>query len=324
MFNLDAKIVDWEVEPGKIVKGWSYNGQIPGPLVRVRAGQPFVVDVINDSAEEDLVHWHGLPVSTQADGAAEEGRPYVMPKGQLRVNFTPNPAGNRWYHTHIMAMDNMARGAYTGQFGFLYIEPKKEPGAYDQEHVLAARHWEAKILHRGDPQNDWTVDYDSATLGTHSLGHGEPIRVKKGQRVMFRFLNASATRDINLALPGHKFHVVALDGNPVPNPADVDVLTVYDPFTVVSLMQIEDMGFCAKGDAGPFAASGALAHDSGVLPFNTHGGLLSHAYVLGIAHVVECVKQLRGTAAAQVPGCEIAVYGGYTGHMASTLVLGKA
>ena len=50
-------------------------------------------------------------------------------------------------------------------------------------------------------------------------------------------------------------------------PADVDVLTVYDPFTVVSLMQIEDMGFCAKGDSGPFAASGALAHDSGVLPF---------------------------------------------------------
>jgi len=106
-------------------------------------------------------------------------------------------------------------------------------------------------------------------------------------------------------------------------PADVDVLNVYDPFTVVSLMQIEDMGFCPKGEAGPFAASGALAHDSGVLPFNTHGGLLSHAYVLGIAHVVECVKQLRGEAAAPVPGCEVAVYGGYTGHMASTLVLGR-
>jgi hypothetical protein len=66
-----------------------------------------------------------------------------------------------------------------------------------------------------------------------------------------------------------------------------------------------------------------LHHDAGKLPFNTHGGLLSHAYVLGIAHVVECVKQLRGAAAAQVPDCEVAVYGGYTGHMASTLVLTK-
>ncbi len=106
-------------------------------------------------------------------------------------------------------------------------------------------------------------------------------------------------------------------------PADVDVLTVYDPFTVVSLMQIEDMGFCAKGDVGRFVEGDTLLHDSGRLPFNTHGGLLSHAYVLGIAHVVECVKQLRGTAGAQVPDCEVAVYGGYTGHMASTLVLGR-
>jgi acetyl-CoA acetyltransferase len=106
-------------------------------------------------------------------------------------------------------------------------------------------------------------------------------------------------------------------------PADVDVLTVYDPFTVVSLMQIEDMGFCPKGDAGAFAEGDALHHDGGVLPFNTHGGLLSHAYVLGIAHVVEIVKQLRGTAPAQVPDCDIAVYGGYTGGTASTLILTK-
>ncbi len=106
-------------------------------------------------------------------------------------------------------------------------------------------------------------------------------------------------------------------------PADVDVLTVYDPFTVVSLMQIEDMGFCPKGDAGAFAEGDALHHDGGVLPFNTHGGLLSHAYVLGIAHVVEIVKQLRGTAPAQVPDCDVAVYGGYTGGTASTLILTK-
>ena len=80
------------------------------------------------------------------------------------------------------------------------------------------------------------------------------------------------------------------------------MLTVYDPFTVVSLMQIEDMGFCPKGEAGAFVEGDTLLHDAGKLPFNTHGGLLSHAYVLGIAHVVECVKQLRGTAPAQVPG----------------------
>ncbi|HEX5614966.1 MAG TPA: thiolase family protein [Acidimicrobiia bacterium] len=107
------------------------------------------------------------------------------------------------------------------------------------------------------------------------------------------------------------------------SPADVEVLALYDPFTIVTLMQIDDMGFCDRGGAADLAARGGLRHDSGMLPTNTHGGLLSHAYVLGIAHVVELVEQLRGTAHAQVPDCEVAVYGGYTGHMASTLVLTK-
>ena len=105
-------------------------------------------------------------------------------------------------------------------------------------------------------------------------------------------------------------------------PADVDVLCCYDPFTVVALMQIEDMGFCPKGEGGPFVTGGTLRHD-GALPFNTHGGLLSHAYVLGIAHVVEIVKQLRGCADAQVDGATVGVYGGYTGPQASTLVLAE-
>jgi acetyl-CoA acetyltransferase len=104
-------------------------------------------------------------------------------------------------------------------------------------------------------------------------------------------------------------------------PADVDVLTLYDPFTIVALMQIEDMGFCPKGEGGRFVEGTRLHYDGGVLPYNTHGGMLSHAYVLGIAHVVEVVRQLRGEAAAQVPDAEVGVYGGYTGPQASTLVL---
>src|SRR6516225_514320 len=104
-------------------------------------------------------------------------------------------------------------------------------------------------------------------------------------------------------------------------PADVDVLTVYDPFTVVGLMQIEDIGFCQKGEVGSFVEGGSLHFDGGVLPYNTHGGLLSHAYVLGIAHVVEVVRQLRHEAAAQVPDAQVGVYGGYTGPQASTLIL---
>jgi acetyl-CoA acetyltransferase len=104
-------------------------------------------------------------------------------------------------------------------------------------------------------------------------------------------------------------------------PSDVDVLTLYDPFSIVALMQIEDMGFCEKGGASEFVAGTNLQYDSPGLAYNTHGGLLSHAYVLGISHVNELVRQLRGEAANQVSDANVGVYGGYTGHMASTLIL---
>jgi acetyl-CoA acetyltransferase len=108
-------------------------------------------------------------------------------------------------------------------------------------------------------------------------------------------------------------------------PADVDVLASYDPFTILALMQIEDMGFCKKGEGGPFALDNRLDYRStrrrGGLPYNTHGGLLSHAYLLGICHVIELVRQLRGTAANQVEDARCAVFGGYTGGDTGTLVL---
>jgi FtsP/CotA-like multicopper oxidase with cupredoxin domain len=74
------------------------------------------------------------------------------------------------------------------------------------------------------PDNGLEVMYHAATLGDRLLGHGEPIRVKYGERVLFRLLNASASMGITLALPGHRFTVIALDGNPVPTPTAVDVL----------------------------------------------------------------------------------------------------
>jgi acetyl-CoA acetyltransferase len=106
--------------------------------------------------------------------------------------------------------------------------------------------------------------------------------------------------------------------------AEVDVLECYDPFTFTTLSSLEDLGFCAKGEGAPFLESTSLRFDGGGLPAQTHGGLLSHAYVHGIAHVVELVRQLRRQAAAQVPGAEIGIYAGVTGAEAGVLVLRRA
>ena len=109
------------------------------------------------------------------------------------------------------------------------------------------------------------------------------------------------------------------------HPQQLDVIGVYDCFSITALMQIEDMGFCKKGEGGAFIQNRRLHVErpraQGGIPCNTHGGLLSHAYVLGIAHVVELVKQLRGVAVNQVTDCTLAAYAGFTADEGATLIL---
>jgi len=88
-------------------------------------------------------------------------------------------------------------------------------------------------------------------------------------------------------------------------PADVDVAQIYDHFSGLVLLQLEDFGFCARGEGGPFAESGALAWPQGSLPTNTHGGSLSEAYLHGLNHVVEGVRALRGESSCPVEGAEV-------------------
>jgi FtsP/CotA-like multicopper oxidase with cupredoxin domain len=220
-----------ELAPGKTIKTTGYNGKVPGPVLRLREGRPVTINVINDAGYPDIVHWHGLYLPAVQDGATEEGSP-IIPVGQSHLySFTPKPAGTRWYHSHAMAMTDLTRSTYSGEFGFLIVEPAAgDPGRYDREVLLAARRWEGEWVSMQDlrkgppPDNGLEVMYRSATLGERMLGHDEPIRVRQGERILFRLLNASATMDVTLALPGHRFTVIALDGNPVPTQASVEVL----------------------------------------------------------------------------------------------------
>ena len=237
-----------ELAPGHVVRTVGYNGDAPGPLLRLREGQQTTIKIINATDVPELVHWHGLFVPSEVDGAMEEGTPMVTPGESASYTFTAKPAGTRWYHSHAMAGKDLRRSLYSGQFGFLYIEPRNDPGRYDQEVFIAMHHWEPSFASMQDvrkgppPDNGLEVAYKSASFNGKALGHGEPVRVRQGQRVLFRLLNASATDDVMLALPGHRFTVLALDGNPVPSPQAIDTLMLAPAERIDAVVEMNNPG----------------------------------------------------------------------------------
>jgi len=106
---------------------------------------------------------------------------------------------------------------------------------------------------------------------------------------------------------------------------DIDVALLYDHFTPMVLMQLEEYGFCKRGEGGPFVESGAIRYGTGSIPVNTHGGQLSEAYIIGMTHVREGVEQMRGSAVNQVKDAEFAlVTGGPASIPVSGLILRRA
>lgn len=246
-----------EIGKGVTIKTLAYNGQVPGPLLRLREGVPVTIDVTNAGPTPDLVHWHGLAIDSINDGAMEEGSPMIASKATQRYSFTPKPSGTRWYHSHAGAFDNLTASTYSGQFGFLLIEGSEQPAHYDQEINLAIHHWEPSFVPMVETMREQSsnmpltpgsdVGYKYATINGHMLGNGEPVRVKQGQRVLFRLLNASATENVVLALPGHQFKIIAMDGNPVPNPKSVEVLSLAVAERVDAIVEMNSPGVWVLG-----------------------------------------------------------------------------
>jgi FtsP/CotA-like multicopper oxidase with cupredoxin domain len=267
-FTLQIAPMLVELAPQVVISTIGYNNKVPGPLLRMREGQPVTVDVVNDTDVPEYVHWHGLFVPSEVDGAEEEGTPPVPPHGGRRYHFVAKPAGSRWYHSHTAAMMDLHRGSYTGQFGFLMIDSASDPGLYDQEVFLALREWQyflsmadqdemAADPHDPTPekpaqpdlrQNGLEVSAPLYSINDKMLGAGDPLRVQPGQRVLMHLLNASAAQIHRVALPGHKFQVIALDGNPVPAPQPVDVIEIAPGERVDAIVEMNNPGVWILGE----------------------------------------------------------------------------
>ena len=280
-----------ELGRDRILSTTTYNGQFPGPLLRFQEGQPVTVAIHNDTDTPEQLHWHGQFLPTDVDGSAEEGTPFIPPHGMRRITFTPRPAGLRFYHTHNRAGADLHAGQYSGQVGPVYVEPRHEPGSYDREVFLVLKEFEPSLSRGGDmamnflaparrvkeleaageaamkaslakgAPHGYEVGYRSFSINGRMLGHGEPVRVKEGERVLFHILNGSATEIRSLALPGHSFRVVALDGNPVPTPAQVPVLWLGTAERVSAIVEMTRPGVWVLGDL----ADDDRAHGMGIV-----------------------------------------------------------
>src|SRR5271156_1931329 len=176
-FTLDIAPYSLQISAKHTVKTTAYNGQVPGPLLRFKEGQPVTIDVTNHTANEEVVHWHGLFLPPDVDGAMEEGARMIPAGGSARYTFTPRPSGFRWYHTHTFAGEDLKKGQYTGQHGFLLIESRENPARYDQEFFLALHDWDGQLMGSGD--GSMNPAYDFSTINGKVLGYGEPLRVKQ-------------------------------------------------------------------------------------------------------------------------------------------------
>jgi FtsP/CotA-like multicopper oxidase with cupredoxin domain len=222
-YTLHIKSSPIEIAPRRIVSAIAYNGQFPGPLLRFKENRPVTVDIFNETDTPEQLDWHGQKVGVDVDGAAEEGTPPIPAQGMRRISFTPNPSGLRFYHTHDRAGANLAAGRYGGEVGPVYIEPAQDPGRYDREIFLVLKDFEPTFRRGGDMNRDfltpaqvnpelkgigessmkaslakgrphgYEVGYRSFTINRRMLGHGEPLRVKAGDRLRLHVLNGSAT-----------------------------------------------------------------------------------------------------------------------------------
>jgi len=277
-YTLTMAVKPIELAPNHIISTTTYNGQFPGPLLRFQEGRQVTIDIHNETDTPEQLHWHGQLVSTEVDGAAEEGTPFIPPHGSRRISFTPRPSGYRFYHTHVRAKDDLSRGQYNGLVGPVYIEPKSHAGNYDREVFLTLKEFEPTYSRGGDMAMDFLspattvkelkdtgegamqaslaqgmphgfeVGYGSFTINGRMLGHGEPIRVRPGERVLFHVLNGSATEIRSLALPGHSFSVVAMDGNPLPRPVRVPGLWLGTAERVSAIVEMNHPGVWVMGD----------------------------------------------------------------------------
>jgi len=242
-FRLSASPATVNLGFGRDFAAWTYNGEVPGPEIRVREGEVIRVVLKNYLPEETTIHWHGVPVPYLMDGVPNVTQNAVAPGETFIYEFEAKPAGSFIYHSHVNYQLDQ------GLYGALIIEPSRQDDSYDREYTLVLEDWVMRdgggtaATQRRPPMgmmggmmrgrrgsripDDPLLEpvYDGYAVNGRVYPETSPLAVATGDRVKLRILNASSATIYDLSLAGHALTITYADGNPV-QPVETDVLRI--------------------------------------------------------------------------------------------------
>jgi FtsP/CotA-like multicopper oxidase with cupredoxin domain len=219
--NLEAHAAALSLVPGGLTPMLTYDGQIPGPMIRARVGDRVVVHFTNNLAEETTIHWHGLRIPAAMDGMPGPSQPPIQPGGRFDYDFVVPDASTFWYHPHMNAAVQEGNGLY----GAFIVDDPAEPTGLGDEVVM--------VLSDIDVNADGSLQPpdgggDVGTLfgreGNVLLVNGKirpTLKARPGLRQRWRFINAAKTRYFQIGLDGHTFTRIGGDGGLLAAPVDV-------------------------------------------------------------------------------------------------------
>jgi len=224
--NLTARVASVEVAPGTRVNAWTYDGGLPGPLVRTRVGDRLIVHFTNTLPQATTIHWHGVRVPIEMDGVPGISQPEVKPGEAFTYDFVVRDAGLFWYHPHVMSAAQVGFGLY----GALLVEDREDlVGVADQLTMVLSdigfdRHGVPDAADSGGPAG-MVFGREGAYLLVN--GRVQPtLRARSGAPQRWRIVNAAKSRFFLLDMDGQPFVTIGTDGGLQERPRSTDILLV--------------------------------------------------------------------------------------------------
>jgi FtsP/CotA-like multicopper oxidase with cupredoxin domain len=254
--NLHAALANLSFVPGQTTTAWTYNGQVPGPLIRARVGDRVIVHLTNDLPEATTIHWHGLRIPAAMDGMPTEAQPAIAPGGGFDYDFVVPDASTFWYHPHV---DSAAQVGY-GLYGPLIVDDPDEPGGLGDEVVMVVSDiaiGDDGTLAPADAGGDLASYFGRE--GNVMLVNGQvrpTLKARPGLRQRWRIINAAKSRYFRISMPGHAFQRIGGDGGRLMAPIDVDT-------PVIAPGERADLVVVPQGAAGSQVVVQSAPYDRG-------------------------------------------------------------